>query len=229
MGNLKVNADIKKNRLYLSFVGIVTQKAMESLYTDVRFCVSDLKPGFDVISDYSECTLIHLNSIPALKKIMSYLIENQLGEIVRILHHERVSQKQVVNLAMQVQGYRSINVSTHEEAEEKLKNVVKRNALRVHLHNVPIEYWVINDKGTGNVIDISTTGCAVKFETLRPDADGDILLKIVFEKDDNLPELSKIKAKVVRVNNESFATEFTDLDNASKDLLWKYLIRESRR
>lgn len=229
MGNLKVNADIHKNRLFFNFVGIATQKAMERLYTDVRFCVADLKPGFDVISDYSECTLIHLNSIPALKKIMSYLIENHLGEIVRILHRDRISQKQVLNLAIRVQGYTPIYVSNHEEAEEKLKNAVKRKGLRVHLHNVPIEYLLDSEEGKGNIIDMSTSGCAVEYTTLRPKVDVDILLKMTFEKDGNLPELLRIKAKVVRVDNNVFAAEFTDFDNEGKELLWKYLIRESRR
>jgi hypothetical protein len=229
MGNLKVDADIHHNRLYFNFVGIATQKEMEGLYTDVRFCLADLKPGFDVISDYSECTLIHLNSIPALKKIMSFLIENGLGEIVRVLQSDRIAHKQVLNLATRVQGYKPIYVSNLDEAEEELKKAVKRKGLRVHLHNVPIEYMTGNEEGKGNILNMSMSGCAVKYTTFRPEDETEILLNVTFTNKDNSPELFKIKAKVVRVDNNVFAAEFIDFDDESKELVWKCLLHESRR
>jgi hypothetical protein len=229
MRNLKVKADIPKNRLYFTFAGIATKKTMEGLYTDVRFCVADLKPGFDVISDFSDCELIHLNSIPALKKIMSYLIENQLGQIVRILQSDKVSHKQVLNLATRVQGYSPIYVSSADEADEKLKNAIKRKGLRFHLHNLPVKYIVNNEEGKGKIINMSTSDCAVEFTTFGPKKESAILLDMIFEKDDKPPNLFTIKAKVTRIDHNVFAAEFTDFDNESKELLWRCLIDESRR
>lgn len=229
MGNLKVKANIPNNRLYFNFTGIATKKAMEGLYTDVRFCVADLKPGFDVISDFSECELIHLNSIPALKKIMSYLIENRLGQIVRVLQSNKVSHKQILNLAMRVQGYSPIYVSSADEADEQLKNAVKRKGLRVHLHNLPIKYVAENEERNGNIINMSTSDCAVEFTTFPPKKGSDLLLEITFERDDKPPYPFTIKAKVTRIDHNVFAAEFNDFDNESKELLWQYLINESRR
>jgi hypothetical protein len=229
MNDLKVTADIRKNRLYFNFLGIAAQKEMEKLYTNVRFCVADLKPGFDVISDFSECKLIQLNSISALKKIMTYLIENGLGEIVRVLHSENISHKQILNLATRVQGYKPIYVFSLEEAEERLENNVKRNGLRVHLHNLSITYLVDKEEGNGTIIDMSTSGCAVEFTTFRPEIEMEMLIKFTFTNEDNSPVVFEIKAKVIRVSKNVFAAEFTDLDNASKEILWKCLIRESRR
>ncbi len=67
MTNLRINPDLSKNRLYFNFEGTITKKTMETLYTDVRFCMEELTPGFDVISDYSECKLLHLNCSVAIK------------------------------------------------------------------------------------------------------------------------------------------------------------------
>ena len=229
MGNLKINADTHKNRLYFNFVGVVTQKRMEELYTDVRFCVADLKPGFDVISDFSACELIHLDSIPALKKMMSYMIENGLGEIVRILQSDKISHRQVLNLATRVQGYKPIYVSDIDEAEDVLKKTVKRKGLRVHLHKVPVRYIVGNEEESGHIINMSTSGCAVEFTTLRPETDTFILIKDIFPREGDSPESFEIKAKVVRVDNDVFAVEFTELDDEKEELLWKHLLAESRR
>ncbi len=229
MGNLKINADTRKNRLHFNFVGVVTQKGMEGLYTDVRFCVADLKPGFEVISDFSACEFIHLDSIPALKKIMSYLIENGLGEIVRILQSDKISHRQVLNLATRVQGYKPIYVSDIGEAEDVLKKTVKRKGVRVHLHNVPVRYVVGNEEENGHIINMSTSGCAVEFTTLRPETDTLTFLKVIFSQEGDSPESFEINAKVVRVDNNVFAAEFTDLDDEKEELLWRHLLVESRR
>ena len=81
--NLKIKNNIKKNRLYFTFSGMPTKEEMDRLYTDVRFNVSDLQPGFDVISDFSECKLVHLNGIKTFVKIMNYLLVNGVGEVVK--------------------------------------------------------------------------------------------------------------------------------------------------
>ncbi|HKJ65816.1 MAG TPA: PilZ domain-containing protein [Desulfopila sp.] len=228
MDCIKVSADIPKNRLYIKIIGKVTKKAMEDLYTDARFHLADLQPEFDVISDYSECQLIHLNSIPALKNLMSYMIEKGIREIVRVVHTENTSHKQILNLATRVQGYKPIYVSTFEEAEERLENAFNRNGLRVHLHNLPVNYYFENEEGTGNIINMSTSGCAVEFTRLAPKADAEISLKVVFEKDDDSAEKFTIKANVVRVSDNVFAAEFIDFEFEDKERLWQRLVRESR-
>ena len=52
--SLKVKADIIENRLYFKFSGKAEKDDLDKLYTDVRFLVADLTPGFDVIKDFSE-------------------------------------------------------------------------------------------------------------------------------------------------------------------------------
>ena len=47
----KVKTDIKKNRIYITLPSTIVKKDLEKIYSDIRFGVADLKPGFDVITD----------------------------------------------------------------------------------------------------------------------------------------------------------------------------------
>ncbi len=229
MKNLKVVADIGKNRLYFTFAGKLFKKDMDKLYTDVRFCVADLQSGFDVISDFSECKLAYLNGIPTLRKIMNYLITNGVGDVVRVLPGKNLIYRQIINLATRVQGYRPIYVSTLEEAEDKLANSIKRNGLRLHLHQLPVEYMIDDAQGKGHILNISTSGCAVVSATLKPSIDVELLLIITFMTQDAPSDVFEIKARVARVESDTFAAEFTDLDNDRKEKLWQCLVYESQR
>lgn len=228
MNTLKAKPDVRRNRLYFNFVGVATKKAMEKLYTDVRFCVADLTPGFDVISDFSDCEIIHLDSLPAFKKIMSYLIENGLGEIVRILQANKLSHKQILNMATRVQGYKPIYVANLEEAEENLKNTVKRQGLRIHLHDFPIKYKLNAEEREGRILDISTSGCAVQCPTDSPKTATEMVLEVAFSHKDDPPQVVQINARVVRATENTFAAEFLDFEDKSKEVLMQCLLRESR-
>ena len=228
MNNLKVKPDVRRNRLYFHFVGVATKKAMEKLYTDVRFCVADLTPGFDAISDFSDCEVIHLDSLPAFKKIMSYLIENGLGEIVRILQANKLSHKQILNLATRVQGYKPIYVANLEEAEENLQNTVKRRGLRFHLHDFPIKYTVNGEAWEGHILDISTSGCAVQCPSFSPTSATEMVVEVAFPHKDGPPQVLQINARVVRATENTFAAEFIEFGDDRKEALLQCLLRESR-
>jgi hypothetical protein len=159
---LNVKADIKKNRLHFTFSGNVFKQEMEKLYTDTRFCVADMKHGFDVISDYSECFLLHLSGVLSFRNKMNYLMANNAGEIIRIVNKKSIVYKQITNLSSVIWGYKPINVSTYEEAEIKLKNTIKRSGIRFHVNNLPVKYSSKNNEHSGNIKNISTSGCDIE-------------------------------------------------------------------
>ena len=227
----KVKADIPKNRLHFTFAGRVAKKEMDSLYTDTRFCVADMKRGFDVISDFSECTLIQLAGISQFRKIMNYLIANNVGEIVRIVNKRSLLYRQIINYSSIICGYRPIYVSSIEQAEEKLDKSIRRNGIRFHLKNLPIEYEFNNVTESGSVINISTSGCAILSEGVQKTINDEITLKIDFESlvQENNPKEFHIKSKIVRVDGDGFAVKFEGLDNEQIEKLRKSLIDESQR
>jgi hypothetical protein len=115
-----VTANIKKNRLYITLKGIIPKKEAERLYTDIRFCVSDLEPGFAVITDLTQCRIGHLNAISIARKIMQFLLEKKVGKIIRIVGQGKVIYLQMLKLSDKMNGYEPKYVATLEEAEELL-------------------------------------------------------------------------------------------------------------
>lgn len=125
MGNNKgpsARADLKNNRLYITIAGRLNKKELDGLYTDIRFCVADLQPGFAVINDLSQCTLAALSGLPTFKKITDHLIAHDVGKIIRIVDERRVVFKQILNVSATLKGYTPVYVQSHEEAAEVLNN-----------------------------------------------------------------------------------------------------------
>ena len=115
-----VSANIRKKRLYITLQGVINKKEAERIYTDIRFCISDLEPGFAVITDLTQCRIGHLNAIATSRKIMHFLLEKQVGPIVRIIGKAKVIYLQLIKLSDKKLGYEPKYVSTLEEAEALL-------------------------------------------------------------------------------------------------------------
>ncbi len=225
----KVRADVKRNRLYITLSCDPNKNVLAKLYTDVRFCVADLKPGFDVITDLSLCTIGHLDGISTLRKIMNYLVANQAGEIVRILGKKSLLFKQFIKLTTKFQGYSVAYVATLDEAENKLANSARRNGLRFRLNQQQIRYRTNQEEGQGQIIDISLSGCAVEAATIPLASDMKISLLITFHQDHNTLLSFDIDAKVVRAKDDMFAAQFLHLDNVQKEEMYKCLAYEIQR
>ncbi len=221
-------ADIAKNRLYITIAGKLSKKNLDNLYTDIRFCVADLKPGFDVINDLSECSLAALSGIPTFKNITNHLITNRVGKVVRVIDKHKTIFKQILNMAARMQGYRANYVSTLEEAEIELKNSQHCEGLRFCLYQQPVEYKIDSEQGNGDVLDISISGCAINSATLQPTVDDNISFTITFNKQDDLIDVFEINATVIWVKENTFAIKFENVEDDQKEQLWKRLVHESR-
>lgn len=124
-----VSANIRNKRLYITLKGIISKKEAERLYTDIRFCVSDLEPGFAVITDLTQCRIGHLSAIATYKKIMDFLLERQVGQIFRIVGQAKVIYLQILKLSDKTQGYEPKYVATLEEAEAHLEKLIKTESV----------------------------------------------------------------------------------------------------
>lgn len=131
-----VTADIKRNRLVIRLRGIVPKKDSEQIYTDIRFCVSDLKPGFVVITDLTEARIGHLSAIGTFKKITAYLTEKKVGQVVRVVGQGKIIFQQLAKLTDQTNGYRPLYAKTMEEAEVLLADLAEKKPENI-LENLP--------------------------------------------------------------------------------------------
>lgn len=123
MNKSKVTADLKKNRLHVTLVGMLTKKNIESLYTEVRFCVADLKPGFTVINDLTQCRVGSLGGLKTYEKVREFLCSKSVGTVVRVVRKSQVVFKQVSRIIDKSERYRPLYATTLEEAEEKLNEL----------------------------------------------------------------------------------------------------------
>jgi hypothetical protein len=110
-----VTANIGENRLVITLRGILSKKDVEALYTDIRFCVSDLKPEFNVITDMTECNFGHLSGISSLRKIVDFLLTKNVGTIVRVVGRSRIIFQQLEKLAGKREGYKEIGRASCRE------------------------------------------------------------------------------------------------------------------
>jgi hypothetical protein len=223
----KVTADRKKNRLYITLSANADKKELEKIYTDVRFCVADLRPGFGVITDLSACTIGHLNGVAVFRKISAYLIANQAGEVVRVVGKMSVLFKQLVRIATTFQGYQPVYVDNLVQAEERFANAIKRKGLRFQVHQRLVDYNINEQDGKGFLVDISISGCAVQAPTVSLGINDIISLVIPLHQDNEHISSFRIMAKVVRVEEELFAAEFIDLDHEQQAHLYQCLACEA--
>lgn len=221
--------DRKKNRLYITLSADASKKELDKVYTDIRFCVADLKPGFGVITDLSQCTLGHLSGIPTFRKIMAYLVRSRPGEVVRVLGKMSVLFKQLIRMASTFQGYKAVYVDSLAEAEERLENTIRRNGLRFQIHRRQIEYSIKGQDGQGHLVDISISGCAVQAPTGALEANEEISLVIPLHRDNENISSFHLKAKVVRIEEELFAVQFLDIDDEQQAHFYQCLSCEALR
>jgi hypothetical protein len=118
MPNFRVDND--KNRLYLSFIGVINLKNAEEVKALLKEQVETLKPGFDVISDLSQADIGYVSALPVLKEIMAVLAGKKVGTVVRVVGQGSMIHQQLTNVAAQSDHYTPQYVATLAEAEELL-------------------------------------------------------------------------------------------------------------
>ena len=128
---------------------------------------------------------------------------------------------------MRIYGYKVNYVSSLDEAERKLESSIKRNGIRLNVNCMPVSYIVNELNIKGNLLNLSTSGCAIESDKIVGVSIGEIIPIIIEFKNENISNGEfKVKGEVVRTDDNSFAVRFNDFDKDEKDRLWKCLIRE---
>ena len=228
MSKFDVKADTGKNRLDFTLAGTINKKGLGELYTELRFCVPDLRPDFEVIADLSGCTLAFLNIIPTFKNIMNFLLSNNVGEMVGIMPADALIYKQI-QLATVFQGYKPSFVSSFAEAEERLATINRRAGLRFVLHDQLVQYSANAQEYDALIHDISICGCVIKIDSPTVTVGEKVGLCIPLFQLENGQDLSKIEAEVVRVDADMFAVKFMCFTKDEEKLLWNSLVKVSQQ
>ena len=226
---VKAIADIKSNRLSITVSGNIDSRSLEKLYTEIRFCVADLQPGFEVLSDISQCNLVYIAGLPIYKKIVDFLVTSKIGENIQIIQTQNIGSKQITTFSKAINSYTPLYAYSREEAEKRLVEIVPRDGIRLKLRHLFFEYTAPDGNGKANVTDISVSGCAVENASLPLAMATEVECLIVFSPHPPLIDQMRTKAVVVRVEANRFAVRFLDLDDAFKGQLYQRLAHESSR
>ncbi len=227
MANVSAVANIKKNRLSITMKGSPSTEEAKKLYTEVRFGVADLSPGFDVINDMTGCSVGALSALPALRKIILYLVSNKVGRVVRVIDKRKIVFRQLLNFVGSSQGYEGIQVGSLEEAEAILSEKDNRHTMRIRLYNQSIQYVRGKEEGVGQVEDLSLTGCKVASDSIQL-TKGEILdVMIQFKPHGDLFQLLEGKAEIIWVKGQEFGANFLEMNSQLKEQLWQRLVYET--
>lgn len=231
MGNnqkVKIFSDIKKNRLYITMSSTATKKEMGKIYTEIRFCVADLKPGFDVVNDLSHCQIVYLDSLDIYKKIIAYLVDFKVGRIIRVSANKSLALKQSLAFADKFNSFKPINVKSLEEADRELNQSAQQENLRFNIHHRRAYYLSDDKEEQGKLIDLALVGCTVEGKTSMLSENQEITLRIpLCHKGDSLATFNLL-SKITTVEEKQFSVLFVDLDEEQKKELHQCLVNEIR-
>lgn len=220
---LQADADISRNRLLITIAGAVDKAELDRLYTDVRFCVADLKPGFDVITDLTQATLGHLSALPTFRKIMAYLASNGVRDVVRVMNPDNLIHRQILNHAARVPGYKAMYVTSREEAEGLLSQSSERTCLRFSIPDQTVTLLFDGEKKSGRLVDISAGGCAIDLPE-PPPAGSEVTITFTLAARD-----FSLRSRILRSNANECAAAFASLDDEEREALTTSLIAATRQ
>lgn len=227
--NFKTSANIKKNRLYVEISGSADEQSLDNLFSEFKSCVSILEPGLKVIVDLTQCSVIYVKGLMIYKKIIDYLVQKKVSEIVRIINKENVSYNQLIRFTDKIQSYKVIYAYSMEQAEEKLENLKFIDGIRFKLNRPKIKLYFDEKILDGNILYISVSGSAIEVSTVGILVDSICLLEIHFEDCENLESIFKIQTSVVRVGENMLATRFIDFQGKDQEKLYARLAFEVGR
>lgn len=224
----KTSVNIKKNRLTITVAEKITKKSIDSLYTEIRFCVADLKPGFDVITDLSACNLAAVSGVPTFRKITNHLINSKVSRVVRVVDETKIIKKQLFNITARSQSYQAHIFSSLKAAEEYLSESDEDQELCFRLNGQHVDYIYDEVDGTGTVEFLSICECKITSSTLSLAIGAQVALTIKFDSHEDLIDTFEVSAEISWIEGDGFGAKFIDVDEDLKDRLWKRLVHESQ-
>jgi hypothetical protein len=102
----------------------------------------------------------------------------------------------------------------------------KRGALRIPGYDRPLSYRTDYDDGEAELVNISTSGCAIHKTSTELSDNDKILLSIVLD-DPKSP--IQIQASVIRAEGDGYGLHFLHMEDDLKGLLIRFFAQENRR
>jgi len=114
-----VRADVRKNRLYITFVGFFSDDYMREACDRVIAEAGSLRPGFSIITDISQCKPATQRGAETIRRTQEHLAAHGVGRVVRVVAPDNV----IIKFQFQRRGqgyYKADTANSLAEAERML-------------------------------------------------------------------------------------------------------------
>ena len=118
---ISVRADIKKNRLYTTLKGSLTEEDLAALPDELRKEAKKLKHGYTAISDVKEYRPAGKGINEILSKTMKAAVETGVGKVIRIVSGEEANVLETISQSEH--GYSAIICKSMSEAEKEAEKI----------------------------------------------------------------------------------------------------------
>ncbi len=111
-----VTIDKVLNKMVITLTGIITDEDVEKAEVLVKQAVTELKPKFSVITNLSHYKARDKFPTQKLQHVMQYLIEHNVGKIIRVVGGSKEGLIQFAKHSKGVDDYNVSYVATMKEA-----------------------------------------------------------------------------------------------------------------
>ena len=116
----EIRTDRTKNRLYITLGGFSSTDQIDQTVREVKEAVTQLKTGFDVITDVSGYKPALPEIAQAIQQMQVFLRQSGMRRVVRVTGPSVITTMQFNRLG-KASGYQAEAVASVEEAEELLE------------------------------------------------------------------------------------------------------------
>lgn len=117
----KIKSDPEKNRIIITLGGILTIRESRACQNEIEKEVENLKPGFDVINDFSTLNFGQDSSGHYLTEIIAFLTSRKVNRIVRVVGSSESTMIQFAQLTSHIKNIKFKYVPTLRDAEAFLE------------------------------------------------------------------------------------------------------------
>jgi hypothetical protein len=120
MASYDVSVDTDRNRMHMTFEGMLDEEQAEAALAEVEAALSDLEPGFGLVNDISAFRPVSQTVTDRIEDGKQLLVERGATAAVRVTGESVIGKMQFERVGEGEESYHVATAETVEEAEELL-------------------------------------------------------------------------------------------------------------
>jgi hypothetical protein len=114
---IEVMADVSRNCVKLSFAGMISSSDIERYESEIARALSSLRPGFSLLTDFTELTSMEMGCVPAMERTMDLMRSKGVKLVVRVIPDQAKDiGMNIMSLFHYPHGLKIVTTETRDEA-----------------------------------------------------------------------------------------------------------------